>query len=408
MNVIHYNSPFKTLLGNQVVFCCVDHTDSYKSAWATELIKNIADYTISNLTIKGYQVLQSFSEDYLLREAVKQGFEYAVVYSTGTEFINGDTFFENIDSLISTDFFIAGHILDRNDAFYELHSQCYVINLKIYAALGFQKIGQQELGVKHVQQIPNRSKENIHDDYTPIWIKSGSHLKDEYQHKAHGWNILSLALTNNYPVIVFSDAIRNSKKYYYPESSSDFMKHIAWAYMRHNYCLTEFVHTSNTESLLLDDSDFTQVLAPASGTNFLKRISVTEPVTVTLYDYNQRALDYWQVHVPKIANVTYKFLKIDLLTDELRIQDILDTTAAKTLVNLSNIFCYEATAPFFNLAYRLRKENDAIENVKKFIPDSYVYFSSRACTGFSEVVTNEIVELHQLTTPTWHTNADWQ
>ncbi len=403
MNVIRYNS--HTV--EPIVFCCIDHTGSYKSAWATELTKNIADFTISNLTGKGYTVLQSFSEDYVLQAASDNGFKYAVVYSTGTEFINGDDFFNSLTSLITTEFFIAGHILDRGDAYYELHHQCYVINLETYKLLGYPQIGQQQLGSKHIQQVPNRSKENIHDDYTPVWVKPGSHINDEYQHKAHGWNILSIAFTNNYKILVFNDTLRNSKKHYYPESPEDFTKHIAWAHMRYNYCLTDFVHTSNNEFLMLTESNFTQVLAPASGTKFLKYISTTEPVTVTLYDYNQKSLDYWKLNVPQLDNVTYKFLKIDLLTDEFRIQDILDTTISKTLINLSNIFCYEATAPFYNLSYRLHKENTVLKNIHEFIPSAYIYFSTRACTGFYEVLNTDVIELHQLNTPTWHINNDW-
>jgi hypothetical protein len=404
MNVIHYNLQPEH---REVVFCCVDYTGNYKSSWTTELTKNIADFTISNLTGKGYTVLQSFSEDYLLERSSKDGFQYAVIYSTGTEFINGDQFFEYLDTLIASDFFIAGHVLDRGDAYYELHHQCYVVNLSKYAELGFPKVGQQQLGYKHIQQIPNRSKENIHDDYTPLWVSAGSHINEEYQHKAHGWNILSLALSNNFKVIVFDKNIRNSKKHYYPESPDDFTKHIAWAHMRYNYCLTEFVHTSNTESLMLTESNFTQVLTPASGTNFLKYISTSEPVIVTLYDYNQKSLDYWKLNVPQLDNVTYNFLKIDLLTDEFKIQDILDTTNSKTLINLSNIFCYEATAPFYDLAYRLHRENITLKNIHEHIPSAYIYFSTRACTGFYEALNTDVIELHQLTTPTWHINNDW-
>ena len=392
---------YKPEANSKIVYCCVDNISTYESAWAQEITKNIADFTISNITGKNYSVLQDRSEDALLRTAVDKGYEHAVVFSTGTEFINGDSFFINIEKLSKQDLFLAGHILDRGEAYYELHPQCYLINLTTYKKLKCPDIGHQELDVSHTQMHPLRDGNNIHDDYTPRWIRPGM-IKQEYRHQAHGWNILSIALSNKEKIIVFDEEIRRCKKHYYPESQKDFLKQIPWAYMRQNYCLTEFVHTSNNEHLKLDDTGFTQILAPASGTKFLQYIS-NEHVIVTLYDYNQRSIDYWKDNVPKLDNVTYKFLKIDLLTDELNLATILDPSL-KTLINLSNIFCYEATAPFYNLEYRIHRENKLLQHIAECVPNAYVYFSTRACSGFYKTLNKGVgLELaQQILKPTWH------
>lgn len=151
------------------------------------------------------------TEDMCLQSA--SAYDYAIVYRDGHKFIDRDLFVAEINK---DNFFIMGHILDREyiGAYYELHIQCYVINLNTYRKLGCPSIGQQEFHASHTQLQPNRSDENYHDDYTPWWVTPGQQLK-QYKHKPHGWNILSIAFNNNLPVIVFNSALRKAKKFNY-------------------------------------------------------------------------------------------------------------------------------------------------------------------------------------------------
>jgi hypothetical protein len=401
MNIKTFKSRSKS-----IVFCFVDNTHVYSSAWTKELIKNQSDYSITNIISKGYSIVQGQDENVLLRYVAEE-YEYAVVFTTGTEFVNGSSFFDELNELVKTDFFIAGHILDRGDAYYELHHQCYVINLKNYKEYNFPQIGQQVLGECHVETIPVRSKENIHDDYTPVWITSGTHINEEYQHKCHGWNIISEAFKRQRPVLVFGDAIRNSKKHFYPENQTEFLKHSEWLYARHNYCSTEFVHTSNTEWSNSQLSNIRQVFTPASGTWWVDHIDKINPVNVIMYDYNQKAIDYWKEHAPQIPNVCYTFTKLDLMTDPIDLSSF--DSNLDTLINLSNIFVYEATTPFYSLEYRLHKENAAIVAVKETLPNAVINFSARACTGFVDAPlfgNVQPVKLSELNKPSWHI-GDW-
>ena len=153
------------------------------------------------------------TEDCCLQLAADQDYDYAIVYRNGHEFIDRDLF---VSEVVKTDFFIMGHILDREyiNAYYELHVQCYVLNLKMYKQLGYPSVGQQEFHAQHMQIQPTRSDENYHDDYTPWWVRPGSRLK-MYEHRPHGWSILSAALDNNLPVIVFNNVLRKAKKFNY-------------------------------------------------------------------------------------------------------------------------------------------------------------------------------------------------
>jgi len=401
MNIVSYPQS-----NSRIVYCVVDRISTYQSFWIQELMKNIGDYTISNIWTKQYSTLIGFDEDALLKQALSQGYQYAVVVSTGTEFVNGNAFFNAIEELVKKDFLIAGHVLDRKEAYYELHHQCYVVNLKLWESLQCPDIGQQNLGENHSQIEPIRSSDNYHDDYTPLWVSLGNSSK-QYSHKLHGWNIISTAILHN-SVIVFDDSIRNNKRHYYPENLREFQKHISWAYSREKVCADEFIHPSNTETVILDDSDFECVITPSSGIWWVDYISETKPVTVVYYDYNSSALEYWQQNAPKINNVTYKFLKINLLA-ECDYSMFATYSDKKTIINLSNIFCYEGTSMFTSLTYRQYKENKILSCLPK---DYYTLFTRRASCGFNSDISYygknlQPIDIKKLNKPTWHMNQDW-
>ena len=392
-----------------IVFCCVDYTHTYTSSWTRELIKNISDYTISNIFSKRYDILQGQNEDALLQTALSEGYMFAVVFSTGTEFINGSSFYDAVENLSKTETFLAGHILDRGDAYYELHNQCYFVNLKLFNSVGQPRIGNQELGSKHQQISPQRSDNNWHDDYTPLAVSTGNDLKT-YNHKCHGWNILQTAFDNNLQITVFDNKIRESKKHYYPENQQEFLKHMQWAYQKFNYCSSNFIHTENTESISVLLSSIEQIVTPASGIWWINCVSTSNPVTVVFYDYNQSALDYWKETAPLIKNVTYSFIKCDLLNQDIDLS-FLDPSKP-TVINLSNIFAYEGTSFFYSLEFRVFKENRIIEYLKLNFPDALINFSLRASTGFDNNVefdTSSHIAMTSMTSikkPTWHM-GDW-
>jgi hypothetical protein len=101
MNVIEYRNNSKS-----IAYCIIDTTAEYKDGYTKELMKNISDYTISKLHGEGYDIFVSIDEDTLLSYVANLNFEYAVVFSTGTEFITGNNFFKEIDKLCESEFFI--------------------------------------------------------------------------------------------------------------------------------------------------------------------------------------------------------------------------------------------------------------------------------------------------------------
>ena len=407
MNVIKFNS-FDT---KPLVFCMLDTTPHITDPWIKEIAKNQADYTLQNLYNKGYTVLQGTNEDDLLVEASKE-YDYACVFSTGTEFTNGENCIDALLAECTDDFLVKGHILYRTGAYYELHQQCYLINLKNYRELGYPEVGQQSLGEMHTQIRPLRSVENIHDDYTPLWIKQGD-VEQNYHHKCHGWNIVRVAL-EHYPVTAFNDRIRNNKKHLYPESPKDFYKHVSYVYSKERYCANEFVHTGHTEWSNKTINNLRQVVAPASGEWYKSMLDTTKPCVVVLYDYNPQSLEYWRQNVERLPNVTYHFIHWDLLGEFVDVLSLLDSKLLNdTLINLSNIFCYEGTATLASTRYRLEKENELVNFLKENAEFAWVNFAARASSGFIDkndyiqrVIDTPVYSIKDLKAPTWH-YADW-
>ena len=403
MSVIKFNHSEE----RKIVFCLVDTLDLCQDNFAKELIKNQSDYVISNLASKRFSIYQSKHEDQLLQIAALDGYEYAVVFSTGTEFINGSLFFKKLKELLDTDFFICGHILDREDAYYELHHQCYVINLKKFVETAMPEIGKYEWNCSHEQIAPNRSLENYHDSYTPVSIQSGKNKK-QYNHKCHGWHVLKTAFEYNYTVLIFDQDFRSSKRHHYPESRVDFLKSLKWIYFRETECAYNFVHTANTELEKNNNTRYEQIIIPASG---LLYTDLIDAGNIIVYDYNQKSLDYWKNNLPKKDGIEYTFVKTDLLVEHDLINFIKPNK--KTLINLSNIFAYEGTTALRPLYYRLQKENELITLLQSKILDIDIMYSIRAATGFANIPQTgnykviKPVPIEELTRPTWHGDDDW-
>lgn len=442
---------------NHIIFCIVDRILSCQDN--TEIIKTISDWTIQNITILGYTVLVSADEDTLLRTAADTDAEYAVVLSTGLEFVNSYDWFDCVENLCKDYFFIAGHILDRKEFYYELHEQCYVLNLQDYNKLNRPSIGQQSFFAKHVEITPHRSTENYHDDYTPLWIRPGL-SSNEYLHKAHGGKLISIALENNLPIRMFDEALKNNKRYYYPEYSS-YHDQVCFLYMRQGFCNSAAVYLNNSENIvpITISGPIQQLVVAASGLNwvhYLNQHGFDTKTKVKFYDYSFLTLEYIKFLIENWDGMNYESFALSYYHDKFRgiaesipfcgstnfenispegwhkvkhtvkfeyhWTDMLNTDSdiswisntPGTVINLTNVFNYIGTATVRSVKNRIHCENSFITKIKKIVPDATVIFTRRAASGFADVVTtcdikaNDLIltDIQQLTKPTWH-SQDW-
>jgi hypothetical protein len=435
---------FNTPAGSEdIVYIFLDRIHTCQTLWTAELMKNLSDFVLSKIIDSGFNVIQGLDEDAMLREAAKD-YTHAVVLSTGTEFINGDEFFHEVECLVysNKEFFLMGHLPDRDDGYFELHEQCYIIDLIKYKELDYPVVGKFAYYSQHFQIQPIRSVDNVHDDYTPTWVKPG-HMLKEYKHKWHGWNIISVALAAGESIEVFPAEFRNNKVYYYPNYEPSFVPKSTYLYGKNQVAAQTMFYPHNTEEIV--NVEFSgpvrQLVIQASGLNWIDYLityGYTKDTVVRFVDYNLFALecmkeitDKWDgtnysTFIKNYTNQRAKFLgkegsnwladggrlydpdvpewsiiqetvKFEFRHEDLVLNKGLDVSTwvdnvPGTIVHLSHIFNYDPVAPFYPLKHRIYSERLLKEKLKAHAPDATIIM---------------LGSVEPKATPTWHMNGDW-
>ena len=258
----------------------------------------------------------------------------------------------------------AAHILDWNDRdmWYELHHQFVLINTKNWCSLNKPHFGfwspfydpvlydssgnevpvnllniwtQHERYFSKVSwkywsdcmaqptkdktlPVIERSKENFHDHYTPLWIKdTGEREKiPDGLHLAPGHNIIDAAFKNNMVVVNWDKNIRSKRTYYYPEENSDLMWDSIQEKKYHkditNFNQKQFLQLIeqgvqdqiwllNSEDMYLQNEgkQYSTIALPASGFKFLDSFhsnAIKPDGTLILFDFNPLAIQ-WMEHI---------------------------------------------------------------------------------------------------------------
>jgi hypothetical protein len=166
-------------------------------------------------------VFQTTSITNTIKEVYKQGFTWAVVVAVGTWVTQSQDILNTVKHMEETDASLAGHILSKG-GYYYFHPQWFGINLRVWNKIGcpaFETRG----GVQTYNGLEIlRSSENVHDDYTPLWLKAGTDQKTYITDSGYfGSRVISELINNNYSVVNIPDSIRDQKKYAYPEFNHD-------------------------------------------------------------------------------------------------------------------------------------------------------------------------------------------
>lgn len=185
--------------------------------WIDKAI-DITRFGLEIFRVPNVQVFSNLKD--LLDFAIGKNYDFAVVQSAGS-YIYGDFYPETVNWLQkqgAESWLIAGHILDQPPAWYWLHPQFFIINLKIYQELNMPDFGFQNLGSVDIV-LPNclRSAENMHDDYTPAWLQPNDQKIKRNVELKLGWNMIKTSLENGYKVVNVPPCMRQYKRNTYIE-----------------------------------------------------------------------------------------------------------------------------------------------------------------------------------------------
>jgi hypothetical protein len=244
----------------------------------------------------------------VLDEALTYDVDYCIVQSVG-HIIKDVTFFNFIDQWIEKqDFFITGHIMDKNkknlnnpsgkEGYYGLHKQCMLVNLKYYEKFDKPVFGQKNSGEEFVVKAERHAKD-IHDDYTPLSLKPTEELTI-CTPLVDGWNFINTSLANDLTVYNFHPKIRESKQYIYPKTSAaelehqlswitnivDFAQECVFFWNTENYSDLKYVEMNNPIKNLY------AVAASFKPNMILNHYNFTDDCTVNYFDYSKSALAF--------------------------------------------------------------------------------------------------------------------
>ena len=244
-----------------------------------------------------------------LQQALDNGHDYCVMLAAGCQ-IKSFNFVADITEFIDNNHFgVAGHPLWKPGCWLELHHQFFIVNLVAWNKVGRPEFGHWEKGGK-LLPVVERSRENFHDDYTPLWIKPTGDVTVQAD-PGQGWQLISEMMMGNWPVITLSEKIRLSKFYTYPEhETAKFINSIKslTPYANQNWNQNKWIEDSlrvkdqiwlfNSEHMSIDAVGKYSVIAnTASGfkiLDFFKQPRLADDARAVIYDFNTKSLAWYE------------------------------------------------------------------------------------------------------------------
>ena len=305
---------------------CIFPSDMLKH---DQLKDTMTDYT----TFYAHRLEQiSFRLDILYADSIDHGLEkysqykHILFMAAGVRIYDASIILEIVEEIEKhPNYLTAAHILEWKDNWYELHHQFVLVNTDNWNNIGKPKFGNWNSNTEELVVV-ERSIENFHDDYTPLWIKDTGRRELQH-HNKQGWNFIDKGLRAGLDIINWNHSIRSKRTYYYPETnSSAFFKSYKTATL--DPSVTNFnqkrlisemsagvsnqIWAINSEHMYIRNAGKTYdiVALPASGFKYLdifKSNALSSSGEIIIYDYNQLSLN-WIYHIYSSSSMDIKEL----------------------------------------------------------------------------------------------------
>lgn len=435
----------------KIAYCILDKIDDQFSTSSQEVARNLTDFFLSALIIRGYDIFIDKTTDALLRRVSSNDYyTHAVVVITGTHMGLSERLFDAVEDKCQEHFTIAGHILDRSrfEGYYEIHNQFFIANMSEYRRIGSPDMGEMTWHDEHVKIEPIRSEEIVaNDDEIPVWVKQGT-VEKTYKHKMHGWNFVEQGLKQDAIFCDVGHQIRNNKKYLYFEHDHVFYRHMPELF---NYSLicNNMVTPWNSDSipnLVSFGTPVDHFVTTGTGLNWvhnLLKLTYHEGTKVTFIDVSYAVLSFMKALVEEWDGKDYatfymKHLKFmpssfnyDLVNHERNIRDwwrdfektfddwdqtwsnirklkfdfkLLDLFATNeykfitpgefTFVNVSDAFNHVPYVHIASVKFRVSRENNLIATLRSIDENIVLHIPTRlGCIYKKDLTDNERVTL---------------
>ena len=274
-------------------------------------LKDITDFY--HFPVAGWVFDATDNLDPKLTELADQGVEFVVVSALGN-FLR----LHSIDDAVINDCLnnnapLAGHLLDRKN-YYCIDPQFFCLNLKTWDQVGRPKFQSSPKRSTFTSVGVIRSEENVHDDYTPLWIKPGQEQEYTLDFLDFGTQVLYKFLEHGHQLININQDIRARKHYLYPDYNEQKLVDLFTNWTRpekeiplqhfydniqyhfDNYDRTVYVLNSedviSTSPIKIDH--YSGVCGGLKAVGILNNQGFHENTCVSLFDISQPAVDYQQ------------------------------------------------------------------------------------------------------------------
>ena len=168
--------------------------------------------------------------------------DFVLIQNAGHIFYGGDDLSHALNAALDACELASGHIMDRGGYFY-FHDQCVLINRRAWEKLGKPSLGAPVKKPETVA-VPQRSAENVHDNYTPLWLKPTGQTLPLEASFGYGWELVNAGLAAGHTLTNWSSDMRRFKRHCYAYyGDADEWKH----------ALTDVIAAPPTEDKMLGE-----------------------------------------------------------------------------------------------------------------------------------------------------------
>ena len=157
---------------------------------------------------------------------------------------------------------LIAHLIWPTDQHLYINDQCWFMNI--------QDFEPEDFSIEYVNHpYPLRSKENLHDDYTPLWVRPSADQDIQYAVTNFGQGLVARQLTNKRPVVNWNNALRDLKFFLY-NKPLDLNKFQDYKSIAENQ-----LWVFNNEPVTVVKQ--ARLVSPASGLSWM--LNIVDPVT---------------------------------------------------------------------------------------------------------------------------------
>ena len=273
----------------------------------TELLESVYDYFYENLrhdfTEENIITIDLNQINDCLKTEVKT--KYAFIIQEGIFFFDhmDNNFLRAVMSDLD-DYSLVGHILDRKDRYYQVHPQQFILNVD-----DWKKIGAPDFNQKKDTELVaiERSDDNFHDDYTPLWIRKSNNTISNDRLKLGGY-VISQLLKNNFKVRPFNTDERHVKKFVY-YSNEEQISHMLSYEKINPYSFYYPKTTRYTERIFTDKANKYITVANAVESLYKIKDVYKEIKSIDFYDISITALIFTELFIKNFNGDYMNFVK---------------------------------------------------------------------------------------------------